>query len=316
MSHPPIDGLPAIPKIGLGTWKSTRGEVGPAVTAALKTGYRHFDCAPVYNNEKEIGAALAAARKSGKIQRQQVWITSKLWNNAHAAKHVRPALERTLKNLQLDHLDLYLIHWPVSFSADITFPKRPDQFIAPKNLPIIETWRAMEKMVKKGLCRHIGVCNFSIRRLTKLQDRASIQPYSNQIELHPFLQQQEMLTFCRQNSIRLTAYSPLGSGKRPSFPEKTPSLLSHPLIRAVAHKHQATSAQVLLAWGLKRQTIVIPKSIDPKRLKENFQVLQLILDEADMQALSQIDLGYRFLDGAFFATPGSPYTVKWLWGEE
>ena len=313
MNTPPIEGLPAIPKLGLGTWKSARGEIGPAVTAAIKTGYRHFDCAPVYNNEKEIGAALAAACKSGKVRREQLWVTSKLWNNAHAAKHVRPALERTLKNLQLDHLDLYLIHWPVSFRADITFPKRPDGFIAPEKLPIIETWRAMEKMVKKGLCRYIGVCNFSIRRLTALQNVAVIQPYSNQIELHPFLQQQKMLMFCRQNSIRLTAYSPLGSGKSPASPEGTPSLLSHPLIATLANKYQATPAQVLLAWGLKRQTIVIPKSIDPIRLKENFQALQLILDDADMQTLCQIDLGYRFLDGAFFATPCSPYTVKWLW---
>lgn len=306
-----------IPPVGLGTWKLTREDVAPTITAALSIGYRHFDCASIYNNEKEIGAALQGAFESGTVQREELWVSSKLWNNAHAAKHVRPALERTLKNLRLDHLDLYLIHWPVSFRADITFPKRPDQFIPLEKLPIIETWRAMEKLARKGLCRHIGVCNFTLRRLAELQQHASIQPYTNQIELHPFLQQHEMLKYCRQNSIHLTAYSPLGSGKVPEIEGQKDlhSLINEPTIQQLAIKYNATPAQILLAWGLRRKTIVIPKSVHPKRLAENYLAQNIMLDSSDMDLIHQLDLGYRFLDGAFFASPGSPYTVAELWDE-
>lgn len=312
-----INGLATMPSLGLGTWKLTRDEVGPTITTALKIGYRHFDCASIYNNEKEIGTALAAAIKSGQTKREQLWISSKLWNNAHTPKHVRPALERTLKNLQLDHLDLFLIHWPVSFNADITFPKRPDQFISPEDLPIIETWKAMEKMVKKGLCRYIGVCNFSIKRLMALKDLASIQPYTNQIELHPYLQQPQMVEYCAQNSIQLTAYSPLGSGKIPDIENQKDlvSLVKNPIILDLATKYHVSPAQILISWALKRKTAVIPKSVHPKWLEENFNAQHVVIDDCDMKEIGQIDLDHRFLDGAFFAPPGSPYSVAKLWDE-
>jgi alcohol dehydrogenase (NADP+) len=312
-----MEGLESIPAIGLGTWKIARDEVGPTIATAIDIGYRHFDCASIYNNEKEIGAALAAAVESGAVKREEMWVSSKLWSNAHAAKHVRPALERTLKNLQLNHLDLYLIHWPVSFRADITFPKSPDQFIAPGDLPIIETWKAMEKMVKKGLCRHIGVCNFSIAKLSDLHKQATIKPYVNQIELHPYLQQPEMVKYCSENSMRLTAYSPLGSGEVPAtrMDKDIPSLLTHPKIKDLATKYNATPAQILIAWGLKRKTIVIPKSIHPKRLLENYNAQNITIDNSDMDDLHQLDLKYRFLDGTYFTQAGSPYTHATLWDE-
>lgn len=317
MIHAHIDGVETIPAIGLGTWKLTRDEVRPTITTALNIGYRHFDCASIYNNEKEIGAALTATFDSGKVTREDIWVSSKLWSNAHAAKHVRPALERTLKNLQLNHLDLYLIHWPVSFHADITFPKRADQFISPKDLPIIETWKAMEKMVRKGLCRHIGVCNFSISKLSDLVKQATIQPYTNQIELHPYLQQPDMVTYCRDNSIRLTAYSPLGSGKTPetTMNKEIPSILKHPKVIHLATKYAATPAQILIAWGLMRKTVVIPKSTHPHRLKENYLAQQFTLDNRDMDDLQQLDIKYRFLDGVHFTPPDSPYTMTTLWDE-
>jgi len=317
MTHDPIDGLKSIPAVGLGTWKLTGDEVGATIAVAINIGYRHFDCASIYNNEKEIGAALAVAFDSRTVKREEIWVSSKLWSNAHAAKHVRPALERTLKNLQLNYLDLYLIHWPVSFRADITFPKRPDQFISAEDLPIIQTWRAMEKMVKKGLCRHIGVCNFSIPKLRDLNKQASIKPYTNQIELHPYLQQRDMVKYCSDNSIMLTAYSPLGSGKIPEskIDADTPSLLTHPKVKYLATRYNATPAQILIAWGLKRKTIVIPKSIHPKRLLQNFNSQNIIIDNDDMKHLQQLDLKYRFLDGTYFTQSGSPYTHTTLWDE-
>jgi len=311
MTEQPTGGLTTIPTMGLGTWKSKKDEVARAVKAALETGYRHIDCASIYNNEKDIGAALLEAFRDNTVKRQDIWVTSKLWNNAHAAKHVRPALERSLKNLQLDYLDLYLIHWPVAFRADITFPKRPEQFIPLEEMPIIETWRAMEKMVKKGLCNHIGVSNFNIPRLKELQSQASIQPFVNQIELHPLLQQTEMVRHCKESGVHLTAYSPLGSAQRKEA--EGCDILSHPLIIQLAIKHQATPAQIVLAWGLQRGTVVIPKSIDPARLLENFEASHLKIADGDMKALAELDRGHRFLNGAYFTPPGSPYSVKDLW---
>ncbi len=269
-----------IPALGLGTWKSNKGEAAQAVSTALEIGYRHIDCASIYQNQKEIGAAIAGALNSGQVKREELWITSKLWNNAHAKKHVQPALERTLKDLQLDYLDLFLIHWPVNFQPNIVFPKRPEEFLAPDAIPIIETWQAMETMVKKGLCRFIGVCNFNLSRLIDLKRQAKIQPVTNQIESHPYLQQAKMLRYCKENAVLLTAYSPLGSADRPASLKKDnePSLLTHPLVLEIAEKQTITPGQVLLAWGLSRDTVVIPKSVNPSRLKENFHSSQIVLE--------------------------------------
>lgn len=304
-----------IPAIGLGTWKSDPGEVGDAVSSALQIGYRHIDCASIYQNQKEIGSTFAKALSDKTVKREDLWITSKLWNNAHAARHVRPALEATLRDLQLDYLDLYLIHWPVHFKENIVFPKHADEFIEPDAIPVMETWQAMEKMVQKGLCRFIGVCNFNLRRLEGLSQQAHIQPVMNQIELHPYLQQQKMLTYCRENNILLTAYSPLGSPDRPEGLKKKdePSLLSHPVILELAENKNISAGQLLISWALSRNTVVIPKSTNPGRQKENLEADAIILDQSDIDKINQLEQNYRYVDGSFFASPGSPYTVADLW---
>ncbi len=313
----PITESVTIPALGLGTWKAANGVVAQAVSRALTIGYRHIDCASIYQNQKEIGTVIAGSLASGQLKREDLWITSKLWNNAHAKKHVQPALERTLKDLQLDYLDLFLIHWPVNFQPNIVFPKRSEEFLTADAIPIVETWQAMEKMVKKGLCRFIGVCNFNLARLIDLKRQANIQPVMNQIELHPYLQQSRMLEYCNEQKVRLTAYSPLGSRDRPAALKKDnePSLLNHPVILEIAEKHRITPGQVLLAWGLSRGTVVIPKSVDPGRLQENFHAADLELEESDLLAIRSLEQGYRFVDGAFFQTPGSPYSVNDLWGQ-
>lgn len=307
----------SIPALGLGTWKSKSGEAADAVTKALEIGYRHIDCAPIYKNEREIGPALTSAFRRGIAKREDLWITSKLWNNAHAPKHVRPALERTLKDLQLDYLDLFLIHWPVSFRQDIEFPRRPDEFLRPGEIPVSDTWGAMEKMVKKGLCRCIGVCNFNLQRLQDLKKQASISPAVNQIELHPYLQQQELLDYCHSSDILPIAYSPLGSPDRPEALKKQdePSLLQHSTVTELSRKIGASPAQVLLAWGLSRQTAVIPKSVNPQRLLENFQTQDLVLAQDDLLFLKKLECGYRYVDGGFFCGPHSPYSLSTLWGD-
>ncbi len=151
--------------LGLGTWNAPPGEVGQAVHAALRLGYRHIDCAAIYGNEAEIGAALQAAIDEGVVTREQLWITSKLWNNAHAPEAVEPALKQTLADLRLDHLDLYLIHWPVAFRPGVRMPETAEDLIALEELPLAATWAAMEAAVEKGLCRHIGVSNFGLATL-------------------------------------------------------------------------------------------------------------------------------------------------------
>ncbi len=301
-----------IPALGLGTWKIHRGVAGQVIEAAIALGYRHFDCAPVYHNQPEIGAALGAALGSGRVRRDEIWVTSKLWSNAHAPRHVRPALERTLLDLQLDYLDLFLIHWPVSIQAGIAFPKRPDHFISPDKLPLSTTWEAMEKMVKKGLCRYIGVCNCNKRRLQELQRHGTMPLAVHQIELHPYLQQRDMLAFCGQQGVVVSAYSPLGSGSQPSD-RYIPPLLQHPLIGEIATQYKATPAQILLAWGLQRKTIVLPRSSRREHLQENLDAQKVRLEKAVLCKIDDLEENYRFLDGRFWASPGSPYSVTDFW---
>lgn len=309
--------IPARPPLGLGTWKSSPGEVRDAVGTALDLGYRHIDCAPAYENESEVGSAIAGAIASGTVSRQELWVTSKLWCNAHAPEHVQAALEKTLRDLRLDSLDLYLIHWPVAFRHEVFFPRSGADYIPLTDLPTIATWRAMEACVEKGLTRHIGVCNFSIKKLDALRREAAIPPAVNQIELHPYLRQQPMLDYCRQHGILLTAYSPLGSGDRPRGLKKgdEPVLLQDPEIGRIAARHGILPGQVLLAWALQRGTIAIPKSVNPARLKQNLQAANIRLDDSDMAAIAALDRGYRYVDGSFWQAPGSPYTLAGLWDE-
>lgn len=306
----------AMPQLGLGTWKAAPGVVGAAVAEALSLGYRHIDCAHIYGNEAEVGQALAEAFRGG-LRREDVWITSKLWNDAHAPDDVRPALERTLKNLGLAYLDLYLIHWPVAQKPGVIVPRTGDDFVKPDDLPLATTWAAMELLVGQGLARHIGVSNLSVRRLRALADGARHAPEVNQIELHPYLQQPDMLAFCRDAGVHLTAYAPLGSRDRPAIlrGENEPVLLEDPVVAAVAARHGASPAQVLIAWSLRRGTSVIPKSVNPQRLAENLAAAGLVLGDDDMAALAALDRGFRYASGTYWVLPGGPHTLETLWGE-
>lgn len=305
-----------MPQLGLGTWKSRPSEVYAAVREAIRAGCRHIDCAYIYGNEPEVGQALADAIAEG-VRREDLWVTSKLWNSFHRPADVQPALEDTLRKLRLRYLDLYLMHWPVALKSVVEFPKTADEMLGPDALPFTETWRAMEACVDVGLARHIGVSNFSESKLQRLLDDARIQPAMNQIELHPYLQQNELLAFCGERGVHITAYSPLGSGDRASGMKASdePVLLADPVIAEVATRHAKTPAQILVAWALARGTAVIPKSVKREHIRQNLAAATIELTQADLDAIAALDRHRRYVTGSFWALPGSGYTIANIWDE-
>ncbi len=304
----------AIPSLGLGTWKSKRGEVYEAVKTAIQLGYRHIDCAPIYGNEAEIGQALKECFDTKIVKREELWITSKLWNDQHHRNDVVPALKKTLSDLQLDYLDLFLIHWPVALKKDLYRPDSIDGFISLDELPINETWKGMEEAHAMGFVKHIGVSNFSVKKLKNLVAVASIKPEMNQVEMHPYLSQLKMISFCKENDIHVTAYSPLGSFDSSSKTDG-PIVMKDTVIAEIAEGQNCSAAQVLVAWAVQRGTAVIPKSVNPERLKQNLEAAEVTLSASYMDAIDNLNKHHRYIDGTFWTPEGSPYTIKNLWDE-
>jgi alcohol dehydrogenase (NADP+) len=307
----------SMPILGLGTWKSKPGEVYKAVKVALRVGYRHIDCARIYGNEAEIGKAFAECFQEGVVKREDIWVTSKLWNDSHAPEHVQPGLEETLSDLQLDYLDLFLMHWPVALKKGASFPLSAEKMISLDDLPLEATWGAMESLVDKGLCRHIGVSNVSLPKLKALVAAAKLKPEMNQVELHPYLQQNDLLGFCHQNGIHMTAYSPLGSPDRPDTfkTEGEPVLMADPTIVAIAKRRGVSPAQVLIAWAIHRGTAVIPKSVNSERIEQNLATADLSLTPEDLAEIASLDRHRRYVDGKIWVVENGPYTLANLWDE-
>lgn len=301
-----------LPAVGFGFWKVDRDIAANVTRQAIHAGYRHLDCACDYGNETEIGQGVKQAISEGICSRDGLWITSKLWNTYHRAEHVRMACKKSLTDLGLDQLDLYLIHFPIAqkfVPFDVRYP--PGWFFDPDaenprmeedRVPIHETWRAMESLVDDGLAKHIGVCNFGTSLLRDLLSCARIRPTVLQVESHPLLAQTNLLRYCQQEQIAFTAFSPLGAASYHSLgmASRSESLLDNPIIQCIGLDAGKSAAQVLLRWGIQRGTAVIPKTSNPERMAENLNLFDFELSPADMDAISGLDRGRRFNDPGVF----------------
>eukprot|EP01138_Halocafeteria_seosinensis_P013906 gb/GECG01014199.1/.p1 GENE.gb/GECG01014199.1/~~gb/GECG01014199.1/.p1 ORF type:complete len:349 (+),score=44.16 gb/GECG01014199.1/:1-1047(+) len=306
-----------LPCIGLGTWKSEKSKVYQAVLSAVRCGYRHIDAAAVYGNEAEIGEALQELFRNKEVTRKELFITSKLWVTHCDPVDVKEMLGKTLEDLQLEYLDLYLIHWPYFLEkGTTTFPPPVASRKGYSRSSVTAVWRVLEEEVENGRLRNIGVSNMSVPKLKSLLEDARIQPAANQVELHPYLQQKSLVKFCQDNRIAVIAYAPLGSPDRPDFYRESTDdiLLENDIIVSIATKHDCTPAQILIRFAIERGTAVIPKSVTPARIDENIQSLKIELDMEDMEKLKILDVHLRYLKGAMFAPEGEHW--KHIWDEE
>ncbi|MDJ0979215.1 MAG: aldo/keto reductase [Erythrobacter sp.] len=301
-----------MPRVGFGLWKIPQGETASAVVEAVRAGYRHFDSAADYANEAQTGEGLAQAMAEGLVAREDLWITSKLWNTFHAPEHVEEACRKTLSDLRLDCLDLYLIHFPIALQY-VPIEKRypPEWLVDPDaesprmvraRVPLHETWRAMEALVEKGLVKRIGVCNYNSGLLHDLMSYARVRPHTLQIEAHPYLTQERLIRLAGDYGVEVTAFSPLGAQSyfELDMAEAGESLLGAAPVMVAAEAHGKTPAQVLLRWGVQRGTAVIPKTSKPERMRENLAIDDFELSAVEMAAISALNQNRRFNDPGTF----------------
>jgi len=301
-----------IPAIGLGTYGSDRfsaEEIADAVLGAANLGYRHFDCAAVYGNEKEIGASFKKIIEDG-LPREEFWVTSKLWNDSHAEEDVIPTCKQTLADLQLDYLDLYLVHWPFPnhHAPGVDVGSRDPHAVPYIHENYMKTWRQMEKLVEMGLVKHIGTSNMTIPKLDLLLRDAIIKPAANQMELHPHFQQEELFQYCLNNGILPIGFSPIGSPTRPerdTTPEDTVDI-EDPVIVKIAKRLNVHPAVVCVKWAVQRGQVPIPFSIRPAEYHSNLLgAVENPITEEEMEELSRIEKNSRLIKGQVFLWEGA-----------
>jgi len=281
------NGSGAIPALGFGTLIPDPIATKNATKAALEAGFRALDTAERYGTEREVGEAMKEVFEAGKIKREEVFVVTKLWNTNHRPERAKLAFEASLKKLQLDYLDLYLIHTPFAFQpGDLQDPRDANgNVIYDKGVTLLETWRALEELVTEGRCKAIGLSDISLEKVKEIVEAATIKPAVVHLESHPYLPEWELLDYCRKNGIVLQAFAPLGHNSEPN-------LLADPVITAIASRVGKTPAQVALAWGIQRGTALLTTTKTPSRLKENFDVTTL--PEDAMREINGIKTRMRF----------------------
>ncbi|CAL5060650.1 unnamed protein product [Urochloa decumbens] len=285
-----------MPSVGLGVWRMEKPAIRSLIHSALRIGYRHLDCAADYQNEAEVGDALVEAFQTGLVKREDLFITTKLWNSDHG--HVIEACKDSLKKLQVDYLDLYLVHFPVATrhtGVGTTSSALGDDGVLDidTTISLETTWHAMEELVSMGLVRSIGISNYDIFLTRDCLAYAKIKPAVNQIETHPYFQRDSLVKFCQKHGICVTAHTPLGGSTANTEWFGSVSCLDDPVIKGLAGKYGKTPAQLVLRWGLQRNTVVIPKTSKVERLQENFEVFDFEISGEDMEKIKAIDRNYR-----------------------
>jgi len=295
-----------MPSLGFGTWNIANKDVETALNTAIDSGYRHIDCAMKYNNEIQIGRVLNRTFAKGLLSRSDFWITSKFPSNIERPISVIPMIKASIQALQVRYLDLYLIHWPFVLTSNGVVKKYDRERIS-------QIWKEFEKAVHMGLVKHIGVSNFTPRKLENLMETARLPIEVNQVELHPFLTQMELRAFCDKHHIAITAYSPLGSPGRPKAEIGEEKLIENHDVRNMGIRRGCTIAQVLIQWSLKRGNVVIPKSATPERIKSNFLATNCKLTGSDLAFLDSLNRNSRYLTGSHYLASGQ--TIADLWDE-
>ena len=265
------------------------------VKYAILNGYRHIDCARMYLNEDEVGRALNEVISSGAVKREELFITSKCWNTYHDTANVRKALQQTLESLQLDYVDLYLIHWPQAYQpGDDLWPKDAKGQTILVDTDYLDTWRGMEQVYKAGLAKAIGVSNFNSEQIDRILKLGTVRPVCNQVECHPYLTQDQLINFCKSRDICVVAYSPLGCPDHPKAKPDDPSPLKEPKFKEIAAKYGKSIAQILVKFQAQRGVVVIPKSVTPSRIDENIDVFDFTLSDDEMKTIASFNRGHRY----------------------
>ena len=305
-------GTNSMPVVGLGLWKIDPANVAQAVYDAIKAGYRHLDSAADYGNEAEVGEGIKRAIDDGLCSREELWVTSKLWNTFHREEHVAAACRKSLDDVGLDYFDLYLVHFPIALKyVDFADRYPPEWLFDPSAeaptmqrdlVPLSETWSAMERLVDDGLARHIGVCNYNTGLLHDLMSYARIKPAMLQIESHPYLTQEALIRTAQEYGMAVTAFSPLGASSylELEMASQEETVLTERVVAEIAERHDVSAAQVVLRWGLQRGTSVIPKTTKPERLSENLALAGFELSQDEMAAISGLNKNRRFNDPGVF----------------
>ena len=290
-------GTGAIPALGFGTLIPDPAETRSATTNALRVGFRHFDCAERYRNEREVGESLQAEFATGAIAREDVFITTKLWNTNHRPERVEPAFDASRERLGISYVDLYLIHTPFAFQPGDNMEPRDQSgnIIYDRGVNLLETWRAMESLVDQAKCRAIGLSDVVLENLVPLYEAARIKPAVVQVESHPYLPQTELLEFCKQKGIILLAFAPLGHGIRPGP-------LEDPAVLAIARQTSLTPAQVLLAWAIQRGTAVLTTAKTLDRARENYNISEI--PEVAVDEINRIQIRSRLNSVVETGVPG------------